>query len=275
MGTPPSHNSHKRGLRDSVSGWSAGSVRRNTAFLRSVDVDHLDGWGFAFTLTVKDCPESHSDFHGARRAFERRLRRMGLIRLHWVIEWQRRKVPHLHGIAYFADDFGGAAPLEPWAERLKTHWLEVADDWRPSRRAQHVAIITDALGWLQYLGKHAARGVHHYQRDRKNLPPGWKGKTGRVWGKVGSWPVSDPIRVELDDQAGWKLRRMCRAWRKADARAEGSPRKRAHRIRSARAMLKCGCPRLSPVRGISEWIPQALQLRMLDHLVAEGHSVVC
>lgn len=275
MGTPPSRNSHKRGLRDSVSGWSHGSVRRNTAFLRSVDVGQLTGWGFAFTLTLRDTPATAGDWHKLRRAFEARLRRMGLIRLHWVTEWQRRKVPHLHGIAYFADDFGGALPIEPWAERLKTHWLEVADAYRPGRRGQHVAIVSDALGWLQYLGKHAARGVHHYQRDRRNLPPGWQGKTGRVWGKVGDWPTTDPVRFELSQRASWIYRRWVRAWRKAHARSERSARVRAGRIAAARRMLKCPCPRLSPVRGISEWIPPELTLRMWDQLAADGHAIQC
>jgi hypothetical protein len=117
--------------------------------------------------------------------------------------------------------------------------------------------------------------VHHYQRDRANLPPGWQGKTGRVWGKLGDWPTTDPVRFELTQRASWIYRRWVRAWRKAHARSERSPRTRAVRIASARSMLKCPCPCLSPVRGISEWIPPELTLRMWDHLAADGHAIEC
>lgn len=92
-----------RGERGHVGGWSHGSTSRNIAFLRSIDEKLLTGTAVAITLTVKDCPETSDDWHKLRRSFELRLRRMGLIRMHWVIEWQRRGVPHLHCAAFFDD----------------------------------------------------------------------------------------------------------------------------------------------------------------------------
>lgn len=81
-----------RGERGLVGGWSHGSTSRNIAFLRSIDESLLTGAGLALTLTVRDCPDTSDEWHSIRRAFERRLKRMGLIRMHWVIEWQRRGV---------------------------------------------------------------------------------------------------------------------------------------------------------------------------------------
>lgn len=55
-GVAPMRNSHNRGVRGAVTGWSAGATRRNTQFLYSVREDQLTGVGFAVTLTVKECP---------------------------------------------------------------------------------------------------------------------------------------------------------------------------------------------------------------------------
>lgn len=278
MGTPPSHNAHVRRLRSSVAGWSSGSVRRNTAFLRSVVETDLTGYGLCFTLTVRDCPDDHLQFHRARRAFVERLRRMGLLRLHWVIEWQRRGVPHLHGIAYFRKDFGGTVPQimtgdTSYNDALVTHWLAAAAAFSPGRRGQHVAVIHDVVGWLKYLAKHASRGLSHYQRNPQNVPKGWKGKTGRVWGRIGEWPVREPIRLEIAGKTSHTLRRWVRSWRKSDARAERHPATRARRIVSARRMLSCNDRWLSAVRGISEWIPPAVLDVMLFELHRSGHSI--
>ena len=92
-GTPPMRNDHQRAKRDDVTGWSDKTARSNTRFLQSVSLDGLSGHGFAFTLTLRDCPESHDDWHKIRKAFTMRLQRSGMIRLHWVTEWQRRGVP--------------------------------------------------------------------------------------------------------------------------------------------------------------------------------------
>ena len=205
-----------------------------------------------------------------RRAFEMRMVRAGMLRMHWVTEWQRRGVPHLHGVLWWPDIYD--------MDTIVRAWIAVAEQYGAGVRGQHAAPITNAVGWFQYLSKHAARGVLHYQRSAENIPPGWRERTGRVWGKVGDWPVRDAIRINLQDQhgdGGWfAFRRLCRSWRMADARANGD----RWRVRSARQMLKCPCEPgnigLSRVRGVSEWIPSDVQTSLLSNLAVRGYQVV-
>lgn len=273
MGTPPGSRSHPRALRGEVGGWSAGATRRNVAFLRSVEPDSLSSGedvplvGLALTLTLRDCPATSDVWHKLRRAFLMRLSRMGLHRGHWVVEWQRRGVPHLHGAFWFPEPSSSMGYARLYDEILR-HWVALAEPYGVSRSAQHVTPIHDAVGWFQYVAKHAARGVRHYQRASENVPPAWRMRTGRVWGKVGHWATRDPCQFDLTDSTFYRYRRLCRRWRVADARASGS----AHRIRSARRCLACSDPDLSHVRGVSEWIPLDLSLLMLD--VARGGDEV-
>ena len=149
-------------------------------------------------------------------------------------------VPHLHGAIWFPDAYRGGEAVQAW--------VDVAGAYGAGVRGQHWRPIEGAIGWFQYLAKHAARGVKHYQRTADSIPEGWKSKTGRVWGHVGDWPVAAPRRFHVQDHTnegdgGWfRLRRMVRSWRLADARAEGD----AWRIRSAREMFKSSDPNLSP-----------------------------
>jgi hypothetical protein len=91
--------------RGCVEGWSAGAVRRHTAWLRSVDTKQLDGQGVAVTLTVRECPPMSDDWTRLVKVLQQRLRRAGLLRWHWVVEWQRRGVPHLHLAVYAASEW--------------------------------------------------------------------------------------------------------------------------------------------------------------------------
>ncbi|WP_213058401.1 rolling circle replication-associated protein, partial [Escherichia coli] len=104
-GIPPMKNNHERAKRGEVKGWSKSASRNNTKFLRSVHVPDLTGAAVAFTLTIRDCPPSSEDWKILRENFIKRLRRAGMVRLHWLTEWQQRGVPHLHGIAYFPDAY--------------------------------------------------------------------------------------------------------------------------------------------------------------------------
>lgn len=267
-GVPPMKNDHLRAPRGDVQGWSHGATRRNVRFLMSIDNRKLTGRGVAFTFTLRDCPPTSDAWHRLRRAFEKRMVRAGMLRLHWVTEWQRRGVPHLHGMAFFPDE----GPLD--LAMMVDAWLAVAGPYGAGHRGQHVMTVNDAVGWFQYLAKHAARGVQHYQRSATNVPEGWQQKTGRVWGKGGDWPVRDGIVINLQDQhgdGGWfAFRRLCRSWRVADARATGN----RYRVRSARAMLTCTDKPLSRVRGVSEWIPPDCQTAFLVNLAERGFSVV-
>lgn len=238
--------------RGKVTGWSAGAVRRHTRWLYAVDAPALGGQGYALTLTVKDTPESADAWHAARRAWVERLRRRGMVRLHWVVEWQRRGTPHLHCAVYFDHELDAR---ERW--QMLADWLDVTARWRPSHRSQYVLPIDGPVGWLQYLSKHAARGVKHYQRQGK--PAGWE-TSGRLWGHHGAWPVVEPLSVDLTPAQAYRFRRLVRSWRVANARASEDWR----RLTYARRMLKCSEPRLSQVRGVSEWIPESVAVRLLD-----------
>lgn len=267
-GVPPGRNDHLRALRGKVEGWSEGAVRRNTQFLMQVRDDQLTGAGVALTLTLKECPSTAVDWHRIRRAWIKRMERAGMIRLHWVTEWQRRGVPHLHVAIWFADCYDFATAINAW--------VDLAAPYGAGHRGQHATKIDGVIGWFQYLSKHASRGVKHYQRNAENIPAGWKSKTGRVWGHVGDWPLAEPRKFHIQDHTndgdgGWfRMRRMVRSWRLADARQSGN----AWRIRSARAMFRDSDPNLSRLRGFSEWIPEPIQFRMIANLVERGFQVV-
>jgi hypothetical protein len=267
-------NPSKRGQ---VNGWSAAAVRRHTRWLYSVDSEADLGRGLAVTLTVRDIPESSAEFHAARRALLMRLERFGMTASHWVIEWTARRRPHLHMALYWRTDNDDRS-MERNANVAVSAWLSLASKWGSGDQGQHVAPIDGALGWLQYLSKHAARGAAHYQRQGK--PDGWE-KTGRLWGHTGEWPTVDPMTLDVSRATYWRLRRLVRSWRVADARqalrdARGVTEARTARRRlvSARRMLSCDSRNLSEVRGISEWVDEPTMMRLLALLADEGHPLV-
>lgn len=267
-GVAPMNNSHQRVPRGTVEGWSEGATRRNTAFLRSIREDQLTGAGVALTLTLRDCPPTARDWHRLRRAWEMRMARAGMVRLHWVTEWQRRGVPHLHCAIWFPGTvYDMATPVAAW--------VDLAQQYGAGRGGQHARPIDGPVGWFQYLSKHAARGVKHYQRNADNIPQGWQQQTGRVWGKSGDWPVRDVVRINLENEqgdGGWfAFRRLIRSWRVADARSSGD----RFRLAQARGMLTCHDQPTSRVRGVSEWMPQHVQDGLLANLAVRGYSVTC
>ena len=285
-GVPPRLVNHAPAPRGDCSGWSPSSSRSNTRFLYSVRSADLpvgsDGTlkllGLALSLTLRDCPPSHQDWKNLREAFFLRLRRCGLYRLHWLTEWQKRGVPHLHAAAWF-----DVVAVETWMLKhhpdlsvtafpvvLQGDWLELTAPYRSSASAQNVKPITNDLGWLQYLAKHAARGAAHYQRAFSTMPKGWQ-KTGRMWGHLGDFPVSEPLGLELDRPAWFQFRRIVRAWRISLARSDRKVSGR--RISLARKMLQCSDRFLSEVRGVSEWIPLHLGLFFISGLASAGYSM--
>lgn len=252
--------SHTRAKRGEVVGWSRAAVRRHVRWLYSVDTLALSGVGFALTLTLLDCPAGPAEWARLRDTWLKRVVYLGAIRTHWIVEWQRRGVPHLHAAVYFAEgtDLGMGA-------RVVAAWLELAAEYGAGHSGQNVQVIDGPLGWLKYLSKHAARGVEHYQRQGK--PEGWE-RTGRLWGHGGDWPTPLPIEATITNAEMYRLRRLMRSWRVADARAAAlrrdDPRRPWRRLTYARRMLKCPDPYASRFRGVSEWIPQALWLRLLS-----------
>ena len=261
-GCAPGRNDHTRAKRGEVVGWSQSSIRSNTRFLYSVDESGLTGDGFALTLTLRLCPLRSEEWQRLINTYLQRLYRLDMIRSHTLTEWQRRGVPHLHGAVWFPES-RHVGPLD-----LIQAWLKVADAYHPSPLSQTAKAIDNAVGWFQYVSKHAARGLYHYQRSNANIPSGWQ-KTGRMWSKRGDWPTREAIRIELDHRGFHRYRRLVRAYRLADARASGN----AKRITSARRMLKNPEPSQSTVRGVSEWIELADTLRLLAVTHELGHSI--
>lgn len=213
--------SPRGGKRGRVRGWSAAAARRHTQHLQRVVPDALTGAGFAFTLTVRDCPGSPDEWEVMRRAFVARLERAGSLRLDWLTEHQPRRdaagvshpTPHLHGSVWLPDTGGEAAVMT--AARITAMWLDVAAKFRPTWAAQHVVGIAGVSGWSRYLAKHGARGEAHYQRI--GLPDGWE-STGRMWGFRGTWPQAE-AEISLTGRALYRVRRLMRQWAAADARA--------------------------------------------------------
>lgn len=266
-------------VRGECQGWSFHSSRSNTRFLYSVISSKLPVSsigkpliGFAASFTIRDCPKSHSEWKRIREAFLVHQRRRGLYRLHWLTEWQARGCPHLHMALWFnipTNDY----QKETLAVRVMADWLYQTVALHSSEPAQDIKPITDELGWLKYLSKHASRGAAHYQRARAAVPAGWK-KTGRMWGHLGDFPVREPVGIELDNP-GWAcFRRIVRGWRIAQARHVKPPElPDGRRIRLARGMLRCPDYGLSWVRGVSEWIPLDLSLDIVRWLQSCGYYV--
>lgn len=282
LGVPPSHTPAPTGKRTASTGWSENSTRNNTVFLYSVDSPSLTGFGYAFTFTIRDLPETPKVWSNIRDKFFKRCSRLGMIRYHWVTEWQRRGVPHLHGCLYFD------RPLEPKERKsIVAAWCECAGKYCALQKGQDLKPIDSAIGWLKYLAKHGSRSKYHYQRSSK--PPEWD-SSGRVWGHGGDWPVR-LTQHDLGDLF-YKFRRLVRSWRIADARTPlnifdedgrvmfpvGSstyskmfpsglhaPRN-SRRIRQARRCLTSGDRASSSVRGMSEWIPENLAFLMVSFL---------
>lgn len=267
----------KRGL---TTGWSKTATRNNIKFLRSVDERSLTGDGYAVTLTIKDCPASSEEWSKVRANLVKRLQRMGMIRLHWVTEWQRRGVPHLHLVVYMppveywapwriiTNKFGQSTLEKSAAYEIIEAWLQCTHHWGSSKPAQDVKPIADAVGWFQYVAKHASRGEQHYQRSDKAIPAGWK-KTGRVWGKSGDWKTQEPMHLNIEDSAFYRYRRIIRKLRCARKSVNGDWRQ----LKLARGMLKCSDLALSRVRGTSEWTNLETNLLIADYLRMSGFKI--
>lgn len=266
--------------RGAAQGWTPGSARRNDHFLQSIDFASLTGEPWALTLTIPSeqagkghLPDS-AEFHAMLRAMLERLRRMGAMRWHWVIEMTRRKTPHLHMTVWLpfsespTPDFAASRELKirvAWEKIAARHGIAV------SQRAQCVKKMS-STGWAQYCAKHGARGVKYYQREREALPASWRERPGRLWGYGGDWPspaARQPVRRELGRRAFWRYRRLVRQWCLSNARKTTNARLRKRYIKQARRMLACSHPKLSPVKPINVWIPSSVSSAFLSLLEAE------
>lgn len=216
--------------RSECSGWTPAVARRNEIFLHSIDPLSLSGRGFSFTFTIRDLPPSPKDWAKLVKRFLDRLTidavsvktpfkneriHMRATRIHYVTEFQKRQVPHLHGTVYFPD-YNVCDGV--YIDHLRSCWSMYARQYTISHLAQDVGCMRNVHGWFAYTAKHAARGANHYQRCFESLPPAWQGQTGRMWGKSGDWPVQDAKRYWIDPEARKELR--CRIASRLRERAE-------------------------------------------------------
>lgn len=259
--------------RGKATGWSEGSARRNRDFLMSVDGDALadvsQGEPYALSLTFGRAEiVSPAGLKRAREAFFDRLRRMGMVRLHWLVEFQRDGTPHLHMLVYMPWDALG----ERVAGAIRHAWLEVSAFSGSALTGQHVVPVGHLTGWKQYLAKHGIRGVRHYQRQ---MPEGWEAP-GRMWGKLGDWPTWTAA-LEVDDATFFRFRRALRSYRIAIARQEllsSAPSDRAARTKSLSHARRClfdprdNGSRRTAMRGSCIWMPRNLSGRILENLAS-------
>jgi hypothetical protein len=246
--------------RGVIRGWSVQAVARQRRWFYSVDGAALDGIGHALTLTVRDLPPAAGDWTRIRKNFFDRLRRAAMLRGQWLTEWQRRGVPHLHGIVYFPEGAGD------FHELVVGHWLDVAADYAPDRRAQVVKPVWGLPGWLQYQAKHSARGIRHYQRA--TVPAAWQKGTGRLWGTSGDWPTREEL-VPVSMEAYWRFRRGLRSWLIAGARAGSDYR----RLSWLRRMLADPEASRSAVRAVGEFVPEAVSWQLLHASLLDAELV--
>ena len=174
---------HIPAVREDCKGWSVAAALRFQNKLMSVDSSALPTHARAMTLTFRNCPETPRAMHSVRRAFLQRLFRRGMSLAEWHAEFQPRTkyktggVPHFHMAAFWQ-------LMPPSPQELSRMWLAVSREYKTDRRSQHISKVYDLPGWLLYQGRHGRRSVYHYQRQKENVPPVWRGNTGRMWGFV-------------------------------------------------------------------------------------------
>ena len=240
-------------------GWSRAVARRNTDFLLSVQAPELTGSGYALSLTLKDCPGTPQDWQDTRARYVKRLRRLGMVRLHWLTEWQRRGVPHMHAAVWFESDQDRA--------RIIQHWIEAAAQYRPGNWSQDVKPIHGTVGWFEYLAKHATRSVNNYQRSPENIPQLWRGVTGRMWGHMGTWPTAEAKSLEVENRPWHQYRRLMIRYQIGKARRQ----KDAHRARYLKGYRAQAPQGTSHAQALPRfWIPEADQWDLLT-LAMETH----
>lgn len=281
-------------IRTKNKGWTKHAALRNRAFLWSVVPEQLSGFGFSITHTVRHCDSPQIWQKWIKRYIDIVRKRWPLTRYHIVTEWQRRGMPHLHGTLYFhgrpeadADAVRGAPTgsgpngsiIEgidiPSELALIRIWLKITEEGQSARVSQDVKPISteDATHWLQYLAKHAVRGVSNYQRSAENIPAKWKGETGRVWRKGGDWPIETPLKAHgLSKSDEYQYRRIfCRylASLPPSMRIKRSERANVRLFWSK--WLKCNDTARSHLRAPSSFIRIEDQIRIIHSINPDAY----
>lgn len=195
--------------KTAVVGWSKHAARRNNKFLYSVVISAMTGNGVTFTLTVGRELPTATQFHSWIKSLTQQFRDWGCLRYHWVIEWQERGAPHLHGVVYFPASSWciPTSDATPLVIAIPLAWLRISAASGSMSFGQHAVPIKDKLGWLKYLAKHASRGVNNYQRSPDNIPEQWKTGTGKVWGYGGNWERMEEVPIPLTGRPAYRFRR--------------------------------------------------------------------
>lgn len=288
--------------RSNTNGWTANVARRNEQRLQQIDFDAIDGEAAFVTLTMpKQQMEdvSSEQFHRWLNAWLVYMRRRGMRHYYWILEFQASGNPHLHVIVWLSDWrtggakrgyehhiwFGEAGVLEQykalayWVKMLNGDGVAAKVDAQNFQlvelgKSSNVDGVTLASATperlLMYLAKHAARGVAHYQRQISNMPEDWQYRSGRVWGHDGKLPLREQLDYECSYDVFWAYRRLVRRWVCANASTMTDDDKRRRSITSARRMLRCSRPDVSPYRGVSAWIPSDVASALLDAAEAMG-----
>lgn len=198
------------GIRGVVSGWSRGASKRHEEWLQSIDTERLHAeWHlYGITLTVREAPKLAVDWRQLRQRWVRKIKRFFGWKsqdfiMCYVTEVTKRGIPHYHLT------LGTPTELCPLHQKqIIEFWVQIASDYGTTLAAQCIKPVTSAAGWSRYLAKHSARSVYHYQRNVRVA--GWK-STGRLWGKIGPWPVAS-ARFIFDSKGYVQLRRFLRAY---------------------------------------------------------------
>lgn len=216
--------------RGSSKGWTQATARRNKIFLQSVvsaQIIHLQG--FAFTLTFREIPETPRILAKLIDNLTKFLARNGVEHYHWVIEWTRKGIPHIHGVAFAQNDKLPPCPTRhdlqtanqyQWDPLgIKKYWVKSTPKYDTLHRSQFVTPVYGIDGWFKYVSKHASRGLDHFQRQRDSLPISWQGQTGRMWGKSRDWPLrADDF--DISRKAFFQIRRWVKGFLKSSAQTE-------------------------------------------------------
>ncbi|WP_065457094.1 rolling circle replication-associated protein [Bifidobacterium breve] len=284
--------------RSNTNGWTANVARRNEQTLQQIDFAAIDGEAAFVTLTMlkQQMPDVSSEqFHKWLNAWLVYMRRRGMRHYYWILEFQASGNPHLHVIVWLSDWRTGGAKrgyvhhrwdvveqyraLAYWVKRLNADGVAAkvdAQNFQMVELGQSPTVDGVTLEsatperLLMYLAKHAARGVAHYQRQISNMPDDWQCRSGRVWGHDGKLPLREQLDVECSYEVFWQYRRLVRRWVCANASKMTDDDKQRRSIVSARRMLRCSRPDVSPYRGVSAWLPASVASQLLDAAVSMG-----
>lgn len=284
--------------RTNCGGWTRNVARRNEQRLQQVDFEAIDGTPAFVTLTMPKQQMNEvasKQFHRWLHKFLGYMQLRGCVHYYWILEFQSSGNPHLHILFWLNGwETGGEKrgfKHHDWdvveQYRALAYWVKMlnGDGIFAKVDAQNFQLVelgkssnVDGVALesptperlLMYLAKHAARGVAHYQRQIENMPEDWKYRSGRVWGHDGKLPLREQLDYECSYDVFWQYRRLVRRWVRANASKMTDDDKRRRSIVSARRMLRCSRPDVSPYRGVSAWIPETVAKQLMACVSTEG-----